>query len=84
MYWKNQNKMFLFSRILVFLKAGYKIQMKAWHKDYYIYLKENSIYDSLENLYYPDFNEYIKNNLHILDNSGYAWDVIDDDFESHL
>jgi hypothetical protein len=76
--------MFLFSRILVFLKDGYKIQMKTWTKDYYIYLKENSLYDSSGNLYYPDFNEYLKNNLHILDNSGHTWDVIDDDLDLHL
>jgi hypothetical protein len=76
--------MFLFSRILVFLKDGYKIQMKTWTKDYYIYLKENSLYDSSGNLYYPDFNEYLKNNLHILDNSGHTWEVIDDDLDLHL
>jgi|APGre2960657373_1045057.scaffolds.fasta_scaffold137448_2 hypothetical protein len=76
--------MFLFSRILVFLKDGYKIQMRTWTKDYYIYLKENSLYDSSGNLYYPDFNEYLKNNLHILDNSGHTWEVIDDDLDLHL
>jgi len=76
--------MFLFSRILVFLKDGYKIQMRTWTKDYYIYLKENSLFDSSGNLYYPDFNEYLKNNLHILDNSGHTWEVIDDDLDLHL
>jgi hypothetical protein len=76
--------MFLFSRILVFLKYGYKIQMRTWTKDYYIYLKENSLYDSSGNLYYPDLNEYLKNNLHVLDNSGYVWDVCDDDLDLHL
>ena len=58
--------------------------MKSWHKDYYIYSKENSLYDSMGNLYYPDLKEYLAYNLHILDNSGYAWDVYDDDLDSHL
>jgi hypothetical protein len=70
--------------VFVLEKDGYKIQMRTWTKDYYIYLKENSLYDSSGNLYYPDFNEYLKNNLHILDNSGHTWEVIDDDLDLHL
>ena len=68
----------------MFLKDGYKIQLKSWHKDYYIYLKENQLIDSMGNLYCADFKEYLDQNKVILDNSGYSWDVYDDDLDSHL
>ena len=38
----------------------------------------------MNNLFYPDVNEYISRNLIILDAAGNVWEVYDDDLDLHL
>ena len=76
--------MFIFSIALKYFRSGCKIQHKNWHRDYYIYIEGEKIMDSMNNLFYPDVNEYISRNLIILDAAGNVWEVYDDVLDLHL
>ena len=76
--------MFIFSIALKYFKSGCKIQHKHWHKDYYIFIENEEIIDSLGNLYYPNVTEYISANKTILDAAGFVWDIYDDDLDPYL
>ena len=65
------------------MKKGIKIRQKFWPQDYYIYIKDENIYDSLGNLYISNVDEFYKNNVKVYDHH-YTYDIYDDDIEPHL
>lgn len=63
---------------------GQKIRCKSWPQDYYIFLHENEIIDSMSNVFAYDYKLYFDLSHYILDASKDTWDIYCDDIESHL
>ena len=69
----------LFSQItrpLIFLNL--KVRYKRWPEAYYIYRDEEKLIDSIGNLFYYSWEDFIKLHAHILDNAGPVWEIYEE------
>jgi hypothetical protein len=67
--------MFIFSKAFPLLEKGYRIRHKRWPDLYFIMLKENKVYDSSDNLYIEDFQDYVAKNSEVSDAAGHIWEI---------
>ena len=69
----------LFSEITRPLIAlNLKVRLKRWPEAYYIYRDEEKLMDSMGNLIYHSWEDFIKLHSHILDNSGPVWEIYEE------
>ena len=52
-----------------------KIRCRKWPKDYYIYIYEEKLMDSSDNIFYYSWKEFIQLNQEVLDNAGQVWEI---------
>ena len=57
------------------MQKGYRIRHKKWPDLYFIFLKDNKVYDCFENLYVEDFDEYLKKQSETADAAGHTWEI---------
>ena len=55
-----------------------KIRSKRWSEAYYIYRDEEKLMDSMGNLFYYSWEDFIRLHGHILDNSGPVWEIYEE------
>ena len=69
----------LFSEITRPLIAlNLKVRHRRWSEAYYIYRDEEKLMDSLGNLFYYSWEDFIRLHQHILDNSGPDWEIYEE------
>jgi hypothetical protein len=69
----------LFSEITRPLIAlNLKVRYKRWPEAYYIYRDGDKLIDSLGNLFYFSWEEFIRLHAHILDNAGPVWEIYEE------
>ena len=69
----------LFSQITRPLIAlNLKVRYKRWPEAYYIYRDGDKLIDSLENIFYYSWEEFIREHQHILDNAGPFWEIYEE------
>ena len=69
----------LFSQITRPLIAlNLRIRSRRWPEAYYIYRDEEKLMDSMGNLFYHSWEEFINLHAHILDNSGPVWEIYEE------
>jgi len=69
----------LFSQITrPLINLGLKVRSRKWPEAYYIYRDEEKLMDSMGNLFYHSWEEFIKLHSHILDNSGPVWEIYEE------
>jgi hypothetical protein len=76
--------MWLFSRAFPMMFRGDKIRHKKWPLDYYIFAKEDKIFDSNGNVFVEDIEYFLAVNKIVYDAAGSVWELYDDDYEAHL
>ena len=57
------------------MDKGYRIRHKNWPDLYFIFLKENKVYDSSENLYIEDYEVYFNRQAEVADAAGHVWEI---------
>jgi hypothetical protein len=60
------------------ISGGLKIRSRRWPEDYYIYRDEDKLVDSMGNLFYYSWEEFIKLHQHILNNAGPVWEIYEE------
>ena len=69
----------LFSQIIrPLIDLNLKVRYRRWSEAYYIYRDEEKLMDSLGNLFYYSWEDFIKLHAHILDNSGPNWEIYEE------
>jgi len=69
----------LFSQITRPLIAlNLKVRSRKWPEDYYIYRKDEKLMDSMGNLFYYSWEEFIRLHQHILNNGGPIWEIYEE------
>jgi len=69
----------LFSQITRPLIAlNLKVRYKRWPEAYYIYRDGEKLMDSMGNLFYYSWEDFIKLHAHILDNAGPVWEIYEE------
>ena len=69
----------LFSQITRPLIAlGLKIRSRKWPEDYYIYRVEDKLIDSMGNVFFHNWEEFIRLHQHILNNAGPIWEIYEE------
>ena len=69
----------LFSEITRPLIAlNLKVRYKRWPEAYYIYRDGDKLIDSLGNLFYFSWEEFIRLHQHILNNAGPVWEIYEE------
>lgn len=69
----------LFSQITrPLINLGLKVRSRKWSEAYYIYRDEEKLMDSMGNLFYHSWEDFIKLHSHILDNSGPVWEIYEE------
>ena len=69
----------LFSEITrPLINLGLKVRSRRWPEAYYIYRDEEKLMDSMGNLFYHSWEDFIKLHSHILDNSGPVWEIYEE------
>ena len=69
----------LFSQITrPLINLGLKVRSRRWPEAYYIYRDEEKLMDSMGNLFYHSWEDFIKLHSHILDNSGPVWEIYEE------
>jgi hypothetical protein len=69
----------LFSQITRPLIAlNLKVRYKRWPEAYYIYRDGDKLIDSLGNIFYYSWEEFIREHQHILDNAGPVWEIYEE------
>ena len=69
----------LFSHITrPLINLGLKVRSRRWPEAYYIYRDEEKLMDSMGNLFYHSWEDFIKLHSHILDNSGPVWEIYEE------
>lgn len=67
--------MFIFSKAFPLLKKGYRIRHKNWPDLYFLTLKEDTVYDSSNNLYVFDYEQYVTQQTETADAAGHVWEI---------
>lgn len=60
------------------LSLGLKVRSRNWPEDYYIYRKDETLMDSMGNIFAHSWQEFFANNQHILNNSGHVWEIYEE------
>jgi hypothetical protein len=69
----------LFSQITRPLIAlGLKTRSRNWPEDYYIYRFEDKLIDSMGNVFFHNWEEFIRLHQHILNNAGPIWEIYEE------
>ena len=69
----------LFSQIIrPLIDLNLKVRYRRWPEAYYIYRDEEILMDSLGNLFYYSWEDFIKLHAHILDNAGPVWEIYEE------
>ena len=69
----------LFSQIIrPLIDLNLKVRSRRWSEAYYIYRDEEKLMDSLGNLFYYSWEDFIKLHTHILDNAGPVWEIYEE------
>jgi hypothetical protein len=69
----------LFSELTRSLIAlGLRIRSRKWPEDYYIYRLEDKLMDSMGNVFYYSWEEFIRLHQHILNNAGPIWEIYEE------
>ena len=69
----------LFSQIIRPLtELNLKVRYRRWSEAYYIYRDEEKLMDSMGNLFYYSWEDFIRLHTHILDNSGPVWEIYEE------
>jgi hypothetical protein len=55
-----------------------KVRSKRWPEAYYIYRHEEKLLDSMGNLFYYSWEDFISLHQHILDNAGPVWEIYEE------
>jgi hypothetical protein len=74
----------LFSQITRPLIAlNLKVRSKRWPEAYYIYKDEEKLMDSMGNLFYYSWEDFIRLHKEVLNNSGPIWEIYEEvEFEN--
>ena len=57
------------------MEKGYRIRHKRWPDLYFIMLKENKVFDSSDNLFIENFEDYVAKNSVVADAAGHIWEI---------
>lgn len=69
----------LFSQITRPLIAlNLKVRSRNWPEDYYIYRDGEKLMDSMGNIFYHSWEEYIRLHQHIINNAGPVWEIYEE------
>jgi len=69
----------LFSQMIrPLIDLGLKIRYRRWSEAYYIYRYEEKLMDSLGNIFYHSWEDFIRLHAHILDNAGPDWEIYEE------
>jgi hypothetical protein len=69
----------LFSQIIRPLtELNLKVRYRRWSEAYYIYRDEEKLMDSLGNLFYYSWEDFIRLHQHILNNAGPVWEIYEE------
>ena len=69
----------LFSQIIrPLIEHNLKVRYRRWSEAYYIYRDEEKLMDSMGNLFYYSWEDFIRLHTHILDNSGPVWEIYEE------
>ena len=69
----------LFSQITRPLIAlNLKVRSRNWPEDYYIYRHEEKLMDSMGNIFYYSWEEFIKLHQEIINNAGPVWEIYEE------
>jgi len=69
----------LFSQIIrPLIDLNLKVRSRRWSEAYYIYRDEEKLMDSMGNLFYYSWEDFIKLHTHILDNAGPVWEIYEE------
>ncbi len=69
----------LFSELTRSLIAlGLRTRSRKWPEDYYIYRHEDKLMDSMGNVFYYSWEEFIRLHQHILNNAGPIWEIYEE------
>ena len=60
------------------ISLNLKIRSRKWPEDYYIYRKDEKLIDSMGNVFYHNWEEFIRLHQHILDNAGPVWEIYEE------
>ena len=69
----------LFSQVTRPLIAlNLKVRSRNWPEDYYIYRDGEKLMDSMGNIFYHSWEEYIRLHQHIINNAGPVWEIYEE------
>ena len=69
----------LFSQIIrPLIDLNLKVRSRRWSEAYYIYRDEEKLMDSLGNLFYYSWEDFIRLHQHILNNAGPVWEIYEE------
>ena len=69
----------LFSQIIrPLIDLNLKVRSRRWSEAYYIYRDEEKLMDSMGNLFYYSWEDFIRLHTHILDNAGPVWEIYEE------
>ncbi len=60
------------------ISLGLKIRSKRWPEAYYIYRDEEKLMDSMGNVFYYSWEEFIRLHQEILNNAGPIWEIYEE------
>lgn len=69
----------LFSQVTrPLIYSGLKVRSRKWPEDYYIYRNEEKLMDSMGNVFYYSWEEFIRLHQHVLNNGGAIWEIYEE------
>ena len=69
------NQKMKFNEAFNFMIQGEKMRCLSWHKNYFIFINNEQIYDYMNNLFAYDKDIYFNCNTEILEHSDHKWEV---------
>lgn len=60
------------------ISLGLKTRSRKWPEDYYIYRYQEKLMDSMENVFYYSWEEFIRLHQEILNNAGPIWEIYEE------
>ena len=77
--------MFLFSQILrPLIYSKLKVRNRKWPEDYFIYRKEDTLIDSMGNVYAHSWETFVSEQSEVLNNAGHVWEVYQEIMDQNL
>jgi hypothetical protein len=60
------------------ISLGLKTRSRKWPEDYYIYRSQEKLMDSMGNVFYYSWEEFIRLHQEILNNAGPIWEIYEE------